>query len=125
MSAAAPTHENREIPAFPDWLDLPEGYLVNDWIQWQKGKAVAKRLRINPALVDIARQNLEAKRSGLSLAHLEWLDLLHSHSAEDIAWILESADGNGQRLRSSSPFSGRPFVEPVEIEAIRERAYLG
>ena len=35
----------REITAFHSWLDLPPGYIVNDWIIWQKGKLVAARDR--------------------------------------------------------------------------------
>jgi hypothetical protein len=42
-----------------------------------------------------------------------------------ISRLLEAPDDEGQRLRSSTPFNGQRFIQPEEIEAIRERAYLG
>ena len=125
MSVADPALENRETPAFPPWLDLPPGYIVNDWISWQKGILVAKRLREKPELIAVARQKLESKAGQLSWAQTEWLDLLKTANAEQIAQIMESSDPEGQRLRSSGPFNGKLYVEPAEMEAIRERAYLG
>ncbi len=125
MPAAPQTLENREIPAFPPWLDLPPGYIVNDWISWQKGILVAKRLREKPELIAVARQKLESKGGQLSWAQTEWLDLLKTVDTEQIAQIMESSDHEGQRLRSSGPFNSKLYVEPEEMEAIRERAYLG
>jgi hypothetical protein len=115
----------REIAAFPTWLDLPPGYMVNDWILWQKGKMIAARLRVNPALVRVAIERLQNQPGGIFPASEEWLNLLQEKEIEELAAILESPEHEGQRLRSSSPFVGEPFIEPEEIEAIRERAYLG
>ena len=109
----------------PPWLDLPPGYIVNDWIAWQKGKLVAKRLRRDPSLAHIAIRRLLARGDRLFAADLEWLDLLRSRTVEEVARLLESDDGEGQRLRSSTPFGRDPFVSPEEAEAIRERAYVG
>lgn len=116
-----------EIPAFPPWLDLPPDYMVQDWISWQKGKLVAQKLRAAPALLDLAKQRLEERRDrrGLHMAEEEWLELLNSNTLDAIATIMETPDHEGQRLRSSTPFTRSPFVEPQELEAILERAYLG
>jgi hypothetical protein len=113
------------IPAFPPWLDLPQGYIVNDWIAWQKGKLVAQRLREHPSLVEVAIERLEVLGSRRFGADDEWLELLRHTSVEGVACLLESSDGEGQRLRSSTPFVRLPFIQPEEAEAIRERAYLG
>ena len=47
MRAPAVDLNGHVVPAFPPWLDLPPGYIVNDWIAWQKGKLVAARLRVH------------------------------------------------------------------------------
>lgn len=125
MASIGTQQDDRVIQAFPAWLDLPEGYVVNDWIQWQKGRIIAEKVRGAPELVELACQKLAAKEDDLGMAHREWLNLLRELPVEEIAKILESPDAEGQRLRSSSPFSGRLFIEPSQIESIRERAYFG
>jgi hypothetical protein len=114
-----------EIAAFPPHLDLPSDYVANDWILWQKGKLIAARLRETPALVEVAMERLQNQGSGIFQGSEEWQVILQEKDVEDIAAILESPDHEGQRLRSSSPFVGKPFIEPQETETIRERAYLG
>lgn len=125
MSAEVHDSSQQVIQAFPPWLDLPPGYIVNDWIAWQKGKLVARRLREHPELVQVAVNRLESRRDRLFGADLEWMDLLHSQDLEAIARLLESDDDEGQRLRSSTPFSREPFISAREAEDICERAYLG
>ncbi len=109
---------------FPPWLDLPPGYIVNDWIQWQKGKLVAARLRERPELVEAARAWLLSHADRLSGHDLEWLDMLNTWTVEQIARLLESPSPEGQRLRSGTPFKGARFVSPQQMEAIRERAFF-
>ncbi len=36
MPATERDLSTHEIQAFPPWLDLPPGYIVNDWIAWEK-----------------------------------------------------------------------------------------
>ena len=110
---------------FPPWLDLPPNYLVQDWMQWQRGKIVAGRLREKPDLIQTARERLEAGKSHLYQPQVEWLELLERSSVVEICYILEAADDEGQRLRSSSPFHGSPFITPEENEDVRQRAYTG
>jgi hypothetical protein len=113
------------IQAFPPWLDLPPGYIVNDWISWQKGKLVANKIRTSPSLVKTAINRLQSRGEMLFAADHEWLEILLSSDIEAIARILEASDHEGQRLRSSTPFSRQPFIEPEEAEEIYERAHLG
>lgn len=125
MPALARDLSQVEIQAFPPWLDLPPGYIVNDWIAWEKGKLVAQRLRQDPSLIQHAIERLESRGDSLFDADAEWLELLRRRDVNFIAELLESDDHEGQRLRSSTPFSRPPFVQPEEAEVIRERAYLG
>jgi hypothetical protein len=113
------------IQAFPPWLDLPPGYIVNDWIAWQKGKLVADKIRKAPSLLDTAINRLVTRSDTLFAADHEWLELLRTRDIAVITGILEANDSEGQRLRSSTPFSRKPFIEPEEAEAIYERAHLG
>ncbi len=120
-----PKSASDEVPMFPPWLDLPPNYLVQDWMQWQRGKIVAERMKQNPDLLQFAKQRLLAKRDRLFGAQIEWLELLDQMNLEEVCAILETPDDEGQRLRSSSPFHGNPFITPEENEDVRQRAYLG
>lgn len=113
------------IPAFPPWLDLPPGYIVNDWIAWEKGKLVAKRLREHPEDVQRGIEWLNRHRGKLTPFDFEWLNMLETWSAMRIAELLESPSHEAQQLRSGMPFKGEPFVTTEQMEAIRERAYIG
>lgn len=120
-----PQSASEEVPMFPPWLDLPPNYLVQDWMQWQRGKIVAARLRENPDLIQTAKECLEVRKSALYRPQVEWLELLERSSIGQICDILEAADDEGQRLRSSSPFHGSPFITPEENENVWQRAYAG
>lgn len=110
---------------FPPWLDLPPGYLVQDWIRWQKGKLIATRLRQQPQLLQQGIQWLLRDQETLSAHDAEWLALLQAGDVEAVAAVLEDTGDTGQRLRSGMPFKGPPFVTHQEMEALRERAYAG
>jgi hypothetical protein len=125
MSSSGIDLSKHVIQAFPPWLGLPPSYTINDWIAWQKGKLVEKRLRQDPSLVDLAIRRLLARGDSLFSADPEWLKILRTQDMEAITTILEADDDESQRLRSSTPFSRQPFVKPEEAEAIRERAYVG
>ncbi|MCB1210086.1 MAG: hypothetical protein KDK97_12195 [Verrucomicrobiales bacterium] len=125
MSVPATDLNQRPIPAFPPWLDLPPGYIVNDWIAWQKGKLVAARLRAHPEDVQIGIDWLESHRARLSGFDLDWLKMLQTRPVEEIAELIESPSPEAQQWRSGMPFKGEPFVTQAQMEAIRERAYAG
>jgi hypothetical protein len=113
------------IQAFPPWLDLPPGYIVNDWIAWQKGKLVAQRLREHPEDIQRGISWLRKHAATLSGHDVEWLSMLETWPLENVAALLESPCEEGQRLRSGMPFKGEPFVSPSQLEEIRERAWIG
>lgn len=98
---------------------------MNDWIAWQKGKLVAHKIRKAPSLLDTAINRLVTRRDTFFAADHEWLELLRTRDIAVITGILEANDSEGQRLRSSTPFSRKPFIEPEEAEAIYESAHLG
>jgi hypothetical protein len=128
MEAAAlsnPVGKPRVLPAFPPWLDLPPGYLLQDWIRWQKGKVVARRLRETPECLETAVERLRQKGGRLFAADAEWLELMVARDWPRIFRALEAPDEEGQRLRSSMPFTGEPFVTHAELEGIHERAFAG
>jgi hypothetical protein len=125
VTVSNPAGEPRVLPAFPSWLDLPPGYLLQDWIRWQKGIIVARGLRENPACLEIAVERLRTKGRGLFAADAEWLDLMVARNWPRIFRALEAPDEEGQRLRSSMPFTGEPFVTRTELEGIHERAFAG
>ena len=125
MRAPAVDLNGHVVPAFPPWLDLPPGYIVNDWIAWQKGKLVAARLREHPEEMQLGIDWLTRHRADLSGHDREWGEMLTQWPVEKVVEMLESPCGEGQRLRSGMPFKGEPFVKEEQMEAIRERAYLG
>jgi hypothetical protein len=70
---------------------------------------IALKLRTNPHLWKIPRQNIQRwgnKMGGLPPALYEWNHILETSSKEDILSILESESEEAKRLRSSSPFTG-------------------
>ena len=71
-------------------------------------RIVVARIDADPGLVHVAHDNLarwRRRRGGLSQAHREWMEILSRPWAE-IREILLAETDEGQRLRSSSPFTG-------------------
>ena len=71
-------------------------------------KEISKKLKSNPSLWDIPRNNIRKwKGSGkLAPALIEWDHILNTTTKEQILSILESSSEESVRLRSSSPFTG-------------------
>ncbi len=72
-------------------------------------REISKKLKRNPILWDIPRNNLMKwkKSSGkLTPAFIEWDHILNTKTKEQILSILESSSEESVRLRSSSPFTG-------------------
>ena len=99
----------------------------NDRIALETARLVARRLRENPALVssEIERIKDSRNRGRNFSAYREWEELLTTRSADKIAGLLEAETEDGQRLRSSRPFIGPPFVTESERKEILERAFAG
>jgi len=85
-------------------------------------RLIAEKLRGNPSLLEIAKQNVarwlatcsEAGRPAL----LQWQDLLDGEFA-DVLRILESSTNEAQQMRQSSPFCR--ILTPAERTAIFRR----
>ena len=76
-------------------------------------RAIAERIRKNPALMEKARENLRKyldrfarENRPLPNALSEWQDILMSQSREAVLELLVSSGESASRLRQSSPFAG-------------------
>jgi hypothetical protein len=70
-------------------------------------REIAGRIRSNPALIQVARRNLErwVEKNGETPVLNEWKDILN-RPPDQIIETLVSIDEKGRRLRQSSPFCG-------------------
>lgn len=101
----------------------------HDWISLQLGRLAATRIREEPARVEVGMKNIRRWLENpdcnehWAAARLEWEDLIKSHSALEIAALLEAEGDTAQRLRSSMPFIQPPFFSEAERLEIIESAY--
>jgi len=101
---------------------------VHDEISLEIGRRVAARLRDEPALLQVARDNLvrwlrqNADAPALIRCYREWQAIL-DRPPNDICEILETDSEQSRRLRQNSPFAGvLPASEIWSIKAAtRER----
>jgi hypothetical protein len=95
---------------------------VHDEISLEMGRRIAARLREQPALLQIARDNLarwsrqNAGAPALVRCYRQWQDLLE-HPLEDICQILDTDSEEYRRLRGNSPFAG--VLSPAEVWSIK------
>ena len=88
-------------------------------------RAVAGRLKANPALLEQARGNLRrwlarnGNAPGLRRCYEEWLEILDRQSLEKILELLVAEDEDARRLRQNSPFAG--VLRASEVWAIKRR----
>lgn len=79
---------------------------------YERDRRTAAALRANPALVQVARENLQrwlaADITCAPPALKEWADLLNFLAPFELADFLESRTPKAARLRQSSPFVGLP-----------------
>jgi len=73
-------------------------------------RAILKKIRQNPALLEIARENIRKwlanGSSGSFDPILEWQSIFEQGSFEEILSWLSREDDDAKRLRQSSPFVG-------------------
>ena len=84
--------------------------------------AIAEKIRRQPALFTIAKQNLvrwKKMQKPLAPALREWEAIIELHSREEVLAILTQDNEEGQRLRQSSPFTG--ILTREERDAIFDR----
>jgi hypothetical protein len=83
-------------------------------------RVVADKIESDPALLDLARQNVKRWLSShRAPALVEWEHLLDTRPVGDIVGILRAADENATRLRQSSPFAG--VLSASERRAVLEQ----
>jgi hypothetical protein len=87
-------------------------------------KEIAKRLKENPQLIEIARANLErwVNRDGDLPVWREWRGIL-SGSLPQVLTMVLSDDERSKRLRQSSPFCG--ILSPRERWSMYESFTVG
>ena len=95
---------------------------VHDETSLEMGRRVAGRLREQPVLLQIARDNLarwlrqNADASALVHCYREWQAILELPLG-DICHILEIDSEESRRLRQNSPFAG--VLHPAEVWSIK------
>ena len=88
-------------------------------------REVAARLRANPGILSKATHNLDRwqTRHGdgpLSACYREWLEILQSSTAEQVADLLVRSGEREDRLRQNSPFAG--VLRPQDLWRIKKEA---
>ena len=85
---------------------------------------IAGKVERDPALIDIARENVERWLTSCSPAArpalLEWKKILapDREVKKRVLRILEGGDGRSRWLRQSSPFAGPRIITPAERQTI-------
>ena len=101
------------------------GHDVNDEVSLEMGRRVAARLRDEPALLQIAHDNLarwlraNASAPALVRCYREWQVILDG-PLRDLCAILETDSEENRRLRQNSPFAG--VLPPSEVWSIKAAA---
>lgn len=87
-------------------------------------RAIVEKLRSNPALVEVARENLRRwlgsprPSSAFIRCYGEWLEILNSKSLEELMRLLLEDSENARRLRQNTPFAG--VLSPEEVRRIKQ-----
>ena len=95
-----------------------------DAVSWKCHRIMAERIRRDPSLLRIPRENIErwiardVYDEGEKRSVMEWWPLLDESRLDDLAALMTDPGEEGQRLRQSSPFAG--FLRPGERDAIRD-----
>ena len=90
-------------------------------------RAIAERIRRQPALFEIATQNLVRwKRIQNPWPHAlrEWEEIIDRHSMEEVLAILTEDTEEGHRLRQSDPFCGI-LSEAERLDLLEKYEALG
>jgi len=99
---------------------------THEWIDQRSlalDKAIALKLRVEPDLLQRAKDNLQRwiqqRQPGVPEALLEWKEILDTWPFEKILDFLTSSEQEPTRLRQSSPFCGI-LTEEERIAIFRE-----
>jgi len=107
-------------PAIPE----PWSHPWHDQFALLYHRAMAEKIRRQPALVEIARENLRrwfAAEPGAtpSQARREWQRILEGEDVDEIIRLMTDPTEEGHRRRQSTPFAG--ILTPEERRAIRDQ----
>jgi hypothetical protein len=84
---------------------------------------IARRLLANPALIQVARDNLSRWQArpdvgtALRQCYLEWAALLDRLTIPELVDLLQRDDEDAARLRQNTPFTG--ILTPEEVWQIK------
>jgi hypothetical protein len=85
---------------------VPQGHEKIDRRSIELHRAIAEKLRAQPELLEIARQNIERQLAGRSRQYAEaWRELLASPMAEWLPRLVEDSE-RMRAMRQSTPFAG-------------------
>lgn len=87
----------------------------------ETARIIAARILENPSLIELGTEHLDdldRRRGGLPLCDLEWRHIIRTHTPQEIAELLCLETEDAQRLRSSKPFIGEPFISPKKAHEI-------
>jgi hypothetical protein len=91
-------------------MTLPNPHQRADRVGLALARATAAKIRANPSLIDVARDNLEKWRSAqggqLPAPLEEWERILRFLTASEVADFITSRTPKADRLRQSDPFPG-------------------
>lgn len=96
-----------------------------DQVSLRLAQRVAERLREQPGIMDVARQNLDrwrrlnANSPSLLRCYEEWQRIL-ARPVDEVCAVLCAETDEGQRLRQNSPFAG--VLSPAEVWKIKAHA---
>lgn len=100
------------------------GHELTDQISLELGRCVAARLRQQPDLLRVARDNLDrwsslnANAPSLLRCYAEWREILN-RPLEEICHLLSSDSEESRRLRQNSPFAG--ILSTKEVWELKQR----
>jgi hypothetical protein len=125
------------IPPVPTTWNHPQEAI--DWLYLQLGRVAADYLRKHPESITFAKANLERWKTNkeetyrtedsertksvqrfFSHARDEWFHILDTVTVAEIASLLEEESSRAQRLRSSTPFVGEPFLDEAWVKPLRK-----
>jgi len=90
-------------------------------------RAIAEKIRLQPDLLEIARENLRRwlaaePETAPSQARREWQQIVNCENLGEIIRLMTDPSEDGHRRRQSTPFVG--ILTPEERRAIRDQ-FLG
>ena len=122
---ANPLSEAHAAARKSSYMTFTHPHQRNDWMALEMARLVARRLRGNPALVELGRERILSlrERGRDFVAYREWEELIKTLTVAEIADILEAETDEGQRLRSSRPFIGPSIITAEERQSIIDAAF--